>query len=100
MTVTEQGLLESAENTEIKCKVRGWNTVIWVIESGTVVEPGDELVRLDTLFIEEQIDSVEFGRIAAAFHVVTRSSSRPPSSYAPASQKPQLAAGGVLFSPR
>ena len=56
VTVTEQGMLESSENTEIKCKVRGQNTVIWVIESGTVVKPGDELVRLDTLFIEEQID--------------------------------------------
>ncbi len=56
VTVTEQGLLESSENTEIKCKVRGFNTVIWVVESGTVVKPGDELVRLDTLFIEEEID--------------------------------------------
>ncbi len=56
ITATELGMLESSENTEIKCKVRGQSTVIWVIDSGTVVEPGDELVRLDTLFIEEQID--------------------------------------------
>ena len=56
VTVTEQGILESSENTEIKCQVRGYNTVIWVIDSGTMVKPGDELVRLDTLFIEEQID--------------------------------------------
>lgn len=55
VTVTEQGTLESSENTEIKCKVRGQNTVISVVESGTHVEPGDELLRLDTLFIEEQI---------------------------------------------
>jgi multidrug efflux pump subunit AcrA (membrane-fusion protein) len=56
VTVTAQGILESSENTEIKCKVRGFNTIIWVIDSGTVVEPGDELVRLETLYIEEQID--------------------------------------------
>jgi multidrug resistance efflux pump len=56
VTVTEQGLLESAENTEIKCNVRGRNTVIWVIESGTFVQPGEELVRLDTLFIQEQVE--------------------------------------------
>jgi multidrug efflux pump subunit AcrA (membrane-fusion protein) len=56
VTVVEQGMLESAENTEIKCKVRGRNTVLWVIESGTQVQPGDELVRLDSLLIEEQID--------------------------------------------
>lgn len=55
VTVTEQGTLESSDNTEIKCKVRGQNTVTWVVESGTYVEPGDELLRLDTLFIEEQI---------------------------------------------
>ena len=55
VTVIEQGTLESAENTEIKCKVRGQNTIIWVIESGSVVKPGDELVRLDTLVIEDAI---------------------------------------------
>ncbi|MCP4262574.1 MAG: HlyD family efflux transporter periplasmic adaptor subunit [Planctomycetes bacterium] len=55
VTIMEQGTLESAENTEIKCRVRGQNTIIWVIESGSVVEPGDELVRLDTLAIEDAI---------------------------------------------
>ena len=55
VTVTEQGTLESADNTEIKCRVRGQNTIIWVIEGGSVVEPGDELVRLDTLAIEDAI---------------------------------------------
>jgi multidrug efflux pump subunit AcrA (membrane-fusion protein) len=56
VTVIEQGLVESAENTEIKCKVRGRNAVLWIIESGTIVDAGDELVRLDSLFIREQID--------------------------------------------
>lgn len=55
ITITEQGTLESAENTEIKCRVRGRNTIIWVIESGSEVKPGDELVRLDTLAIEDAI---------------------------------------------
>lgn len=56
VSVTEQGTLESAENTEIKCKVRGQSTVLWVVESGTTVQTGDVLVRLDTSFIEEQIN--------------------------------------------
>ncbi|WP_372898839.1 efflux RND transporter periplasmic adaptor subunit, partial [Stieleria sp.] len=56
VTVTEQGVLESSENTEIKCKVRGQNTVIWVIENGTQVKEGDVLVRLDTLEIEDAIN--------------------------------------------
>jgi multidrug resistance efflux pump len=55
VTVSEQGLLESSHNIEIKCKVRGQSTVTWVIEGGTYVQPGDELVRLDTLAIEEAI---------------------------------------------
>ena len=55
VSVTEKGTLESSNNTEIKCQVRGFSTVTWVIESGTVVEPGDELVRLDTKRIEDAI---------------------------------------------
>jgi multidrug efflux pump subunit AcrA (membrane-fusion protein) len=55
VTVAEQGTLESSENTEITCKVRGQSTVIWVIEGGTEVKPGDELVRLDTLALEDFI---------------------------------------------
>ena len=55
VTVTEQGTLESSNNTEIKCKVRGFSTVTWVVPVGTVVEPGDELVRLDTKVIEETV---------------------------------------------
>jgi len=55
VSVTEQGTLESSNNTEIKCKVRGYNTVIWVIEGGTEVKAGDELIRLDTKRIEDAI---------------------------------------------
>jgi multidrug efflux pump subunit AcrA (membrane-fusion protein) len=55
VSVTEQGTLESSNNTEIKCKVRGLNTVTWVIEGGTEVKPGDELVSLDTLALEDAI---------------------------------------------
>lgn len=56
VTIVEQGLLESSDNVEIKSKVRGRNTVLWVIPSGSMVQPGDELVRLDKSFIQEQID--------------------------------------------
>lgn len=55
VTVTEQGTLESSNNTEIKCKVRGFSTVIEVVENGTVVQEGDVLVRLDTRVIEEAV---------------------------------------------
>ena len=55
VSVTEQGTLESSNNTEIKCKVRGYNTVIWVVEGGTEVTAGDELVKLDTKRIEDAV---------------------------------------------
>ena len=56
VTVAEQGILESEENVEIKSKVRGYNAVLWIVDSGTFVKAGDELVRLDSLFIQEQVD--------------------------------------------
>ena len=57
VSITEQGKLESSQNVEIKCRVKGGSTVLWVIESGTVVQPGDELVRLDTSTIEDNIST-------------------------------------------
>lgn len=56
VTIDEQGIVESEENFEIKSKVRGRNAVLWIIDSGSFVKKGDELVRLDSLFIEEQVD--------------------------------------------
>lgn len=55
VSVIEQGALESSDNTEIKCQVRGRNTVTWVIPSGSIVEEGDELIRIDTKVIEENV---------------------------------------------
>jgi HlyD family secretion protein len=56
VTIEEQGILESEENYEIKSKVRGFNTVLRIVESGSYVKKGDELVRLDSLAIQEQVD--------------------------------------------
>ena len=59
VTVTENGTLESSNNKEIKCFVKGGSTVLWVIETGTTVKSGDELVKLDTALIEENITRQE-----------------------------------------
>ncbi len=65
VSVTELGTLESSNNTEIKCRVRGNNTVTFVVESGTEVQAGDLLVELDTLAIEEEIsDRTKFFHLA------------------------------------
>ncbi len=55
VSVTEKGKLESSQNVEIKCRVTGGSTVLWVVDSGTEVKPGDELVRLDKSTIEDNI---------------------------------------------
>jgi HlyD family secretion protein len=55
VTVTENGAVESSNNKEIKCLVKGGSTVLWVIETGTLVKPGDELVKLDQSQIEDKI---------------------------------------------
>jgi len=55
VTVKEQGSLESSNNTQIRCKVRGHSVITWVIENGSQVEPGDELLRFDTLALEDAI---------------------------------------------
>lgn len=55
VSVNEEGALESSKNREIRCKVKGGSTVLSVIERGTLVEPGDELIRLDTSTIEDNI---------------------------------------------
>jgi multidrug efflux pump subunit AcrA (membrane-fusion protein) len=55
VTLTEQGTLESSDNRQIKCKVRGNSTINWVIENGTQVKPGDELVRLENKQIEDYL---------------------------------------------
>jgi multidrug efflux pump subunit AcrA (membrane-fusion protein) len=58
--VTEEGTLESANNVEIRCRVRGANnTIVSIIENGTEVKPGDLLVRIDTKTIEDNINTQE-----------------------------------------
>ncbi len=59
ITVTERGTLESSVNTEIKCKVRGGDIpILWVIENGTEVKPGDELVNLEALAFEDRLNEM------------------------------------------
>ncbi|MHC4367209.1 MAG: efflux RND transporter periplasmic adaptor subunit [Planctomycetota bacterium] len=72
VTVTEHGTLESSINTEIKCKVRGGDIpILWVIESGTHVEPGDELIRLETLAFEDRLNEM-----SKYYHLVTSGAER------------------------
>ena len=47
--------MQSSDNTEVKCRVRGFSTVTYIIDAGTEVKEGDVLVRLDTKRVEDAI---------------------------------------------
>ncbi len=55
VSVNEEGRLESANNTEIKCMVKGGSTILWIIPSGETVKTDQVLVRLDQSAIEDDI---------------------------------------------
>ena len=49
------GTVQSQVSNEIRSQVPGKTTVLWVIDEGTVVQKGDELMRLDKAALEEQV---------------------------------------------
>ena len=53
--VTQPGTLQSREEVRVVCEVPGNNTVLWVIEEGTIVEAGELLVTLDSSALEEEL---------------------------------------------
>ena len=55
VSVAEDGNLESSHNVDVKCEIRGGSTILWIIRDGTEVKTGDELVRLDSSFIEDAL---------------------------------------------
>jgi HlyD family secretion protein len=64
VSVTEKGTLESSNNTDLTCKVRagtkGFATTInWVIDDGTRVNSGDQLMILDDSALKDQQESQE-----------------------------------------
>lgn len=55
VTVADDGELQSASNVDIKCEIAGGSTILWIIPDGTVVEAKQEIVKLDSSGIEEQL---------------------------------------------
>lgn len=56
VSVTEDGTMESSHNIDIKCEVQKGSTILWIIPDGTEVKKGEDLIRLDSAPIQEQID--------------------------------------------
>ena len=68
VTVTEDGNLESASNVDVKCKISGGSTILWIVEDGSHVKKDDDLVRLDDSSITEQLNlqTIAFEKALAA----------------------------------
>ncbi|GMU37054.1 MAG: efflux RND transporter periplasmic adaptor subunit [Phycisphaerae bacterium] len=72
VSLQEKGELKAASSREVKCEVEGRSTVIFLLGEGTSVKEGDELVRLASNEIEDnvrqqqlQLTSAEAARDAA-----------------------------------
>jgi HlyD family secretion protein len=57
VTIAADGNVESASNIEVKCRVAGGSTILWIVEDGKIVQEGEEIVRLDTSAIEDKLNS-------------------------------------------
>ncbi len=68
IVVTEDGNVESSSNVDVKCEVAGGSTILWLVKDGTRVNEGDDLVRLDSSLIEDQVNSqkIAFAKAQAA----------------------------------
>lgn len=55
ISVTEDGSLVSDENVDIVCGVAGGATIVWLVEDGSRVTQGMELVRLDASVLSENV---------------------------------------------
>lgn len=55
ITVTTPGTIQSRHSEIIKSKAQGRNTILWIIEEGTMVTNGQLLVDLDSSELEKQL---------------------------------------------
>ncbi|UUO07102.1 HlyD family efflux transporter periplasmic adaptor subunit [Blastopirellula sp. J2-11] len=57
ITVTDDGNVESASNIDVKCEIAGGGTILWIVEDGKRVTKGEEIIRIDTSAIEDQLNA-------------------------------------------
>jgi RND family efflux transporter MFP subunit len=55
VTVTESGEIDAKRSTNVACQVESQSTIVWVIDEGTLVQPGDKLVQLDSAELQERL---------------------------------------------
>lgn len=55
ISVTEDGNVESANAIEVKCRVKGGSTILWIVKDGAEVEKGAKIIELDPAPIEDSL---------------------------------------------
>ncbi len=53
ISVIERANLKAANSVELKCELEGRSTILWLIDEGALVQPGDLVCELDT---KEQVE--------------------------------------------
>ena len=56
VAVTQSGQLEATRKTVLRCEVRERNLeILWLVDEGTEVQPGDVVARIDTTSVEDEL---------------------------------------------
>jgi len=65
VTVAESGEVEAKRSVDVRCEVEGNSTIVWLIEEGVTVQPGDKLIELDSAELQERLQTQEVTTKAA-----------------------------------
>ena len=65
VTVAESGEVEAKRSVDVRCEVEGNSTIVWLIEEGVTVQPGDKLIELDSAELQEKLRTQEVTTTAA-----------------------------------
>ena len=57
VTVVDSGEIDAKHSVNVTCEVEGLSNIVWVIEEGTHVKPGDKLMELDSADLQEKVSS-------------------------------------------
>jgi HlyD family secretion protein len=55
VTISGQGVVESGDRLDVKCRVRGWRNILEIAPEGSYVRQGDVVVRLGAVSLENAL---------------------------------------------
>ena len=55
LTISGQGVVESGDRLDVRCRVRGWRNILEIVPEGSYVRQGDVVVRLGAVSLENAL---------------------------------------------